>query len=179
MVCSNKSESSDLFERAQQGDEIARNELCRLYSPRLAASFGKHGLARESIEDAVQETLMRMIDALDARRINSGRFEGWLFATARNVRVDMIRRESRGRSEHPDQGLSPAADLPEHAETHRLVQEAIERLPESLRSAFKLRFDQELSYRAIAAELEISVNAVGLRLYRARKMLQRQLHEKL
>ena len=177
-----ENQTTELLERVRNGDPLAREALCRAYQPRLRAYFGKHRLGEQDVEDAVQETITRMLGALDAGRIRFRTFDRWIFATARNVRIDLYRRSAR---EHV--GAEPDTRAAEedterrcqHKEAERLLARTIRALPDHLREVFVLRHDRGMNYRDIAEELDISINAVGLRLHRARRILQEKLEGRI
>jgi RNA polymerase sigma-70 factor (ECF subfamily) len=58
-------------------------------------------------------------------------------------------------------------------ETHRLLERAIERLPESYRQVYRLANVTELPNTEIAGMLGLSVSAVKSRLHRARLLMRR------
>jgi RNA polymerase sigma-70 factor (ECF subfamily) len=153
--------------------------MCRAYRPRLRSYFRRHGLEAGSTEDAAQETLRRALEALASKRIREGRVEGWLFSTARHVLVDILR--ERRRSAQTNQTLDDlaadddAASRAELEEQRALLKGAVDALPARYREVIRLRHCSELGYREISERVGISVGAVGVRLYRARRMLQRRL----
>ncbi len=55
------------------------------------------------------------------------------------------------------------------------MREAIGRLPRQEAKVFCLRYLSEMSYRQIAEELDIGINAVGVSLYRAKARLREAL----
>jgi RNA polymerase sigma-70 factor, ECF subfamily len=64
------------------------------------------------------------------------------------------------------------------SEVRSLLEEAVESLPENYRTVFVLRQMEELSTQETARCLEISEDAVKVRLHRARAALQRELLER-
>jgi RNA polymerase sigma-70 factor (ECF subfamily) len=64
------------------------------------------------------------------------------------------------------------------SEIRALLEDAVEALPENYRTVFVLRQMEELSTEETARCLEISEDAVKVRLHRARAALQRQLLER-
>ncbi|MFO8000204.1 MAG: RNA polymerase sigma-70 factor [Marinilabilia sp.] len=60
-----------------------------------------------------------------------------------------------------------------------LVEEAIERLPENIRTTFKLNRYDNLTYQEIATRLEISPKTVEARISKALKLLREELKEYL
>lgn len=128
-------------------------------------------------EDATQEVLIRLWNHLPALRLLNLR--AWLFRTTRNYCLDQLRRRAstlhRVEEDLPDEREDERAVDPSRAadSASRLeqAQEALSRLPESLRSVFVLYEVNRLRYREIAAALEIPINTVKVRLLRARQQL--------
>lgn len=65
------------------------------------------------------------------------------------------------------------------AEVQRMLERAIDDLPEPFRLVFVLRDVQELSIEETAAHLSLRPETVKTRLHRARRLLRRDLNEKL
>lgn len=128
-------------------------------------------------EDATQEVLIRLWNHLPTLRLFNLR--GWLFRTARNHCLDLIRRRAHRVIPMEDAALDEqqdelAVDPSQAADSGSRLAEAhavLQRLPESLRSVFVLYEVNRLRYREIAAVLEIPLNTVKIRLLRARQQL--------
>ena len=65
------------------------------------------------------------------------------------------------------------------AEVRRILEHAIDELPETFRLVFLMRDVEELSIEETAAQLDIRPETVKTRLHRARKLLRQHLDEKL
>jgi len=138
--------------------------------------------SREEAEDAVQSTFLNAFRGIK-RGVVPELEAAWLFKIAHNVCLS--RRRSawrRGRIESPAdfdviEELTPA---PSHRADELIgLQEVLERLPETQRRAILLREWQGLSYREIAAELELSQGAVETLIFRARRSLANGLEQPL
>jgi RNA polymerase sigma-70 factor (ECF subfamily) len=130
--------------------------------------------SREEAEDVAQTTFMRAYRGL--RRGVVPRAEArWLFTIAQNA--CRARHRSRGRKRAREVLSDPVvlADVsPAHvAETDELVglEDALARMPDLQRRAILLREWRGLSYKEIAAELELSDAAVETLIFRARRTL--------
>jgi RNA polymerase sigma factor (sigma-70 family) len=136
--------------------------------------------SREEAEDAVQSTFLNAFRGIK-RGVVPELEAAWLFKIAHNVCLSR-RRSSwrRGRIESPAdfeviEELTPA---PTHRGDELIgLQEVLERLPETQRRAILLREWQGLSYREIAAELELSQGAVETLIFRARRSLASGLEQ--
>ncbi|MGD2216825.1 MAG: sigma-70 family RNA polymerase sigma factor [Gemmatimonadales bacterium] len=138
-------------------------------------------------EDLVQETMLRAFRSW--HRFRSGtNARAWLFTILRNVFISDYRRNRR--KEHtvdlsdveeitfvePMEGKNPEAQY-----LHRLiddeVKQCIAELPEVYRSTLLLSDVEGLSYEEVANVLDLPLGTVKSRLFRARQILQRQLHD--
>ncbi len=99
----------------------------------------------------------------------------WLLAIAENVRRRRFRTTLRRPREEPlrDESL-PSAEPPWRAQTEE-IRVALTRLGESQRKVFLLRELGGFSYGEIATELDLSVPAVQMLLFRARQKLRVEL----
>jgi RNA polymerase sigma factor (sigma-70 family) len=136
--------------------------------------------SREEAEDAVQTTFLNAFRGIK-RGIVPDIESAWLFKIANNVCLS--RRRStwrRGRIESPTdfevvEELAPAPSR--RADELIGLQDVLGQLPETQRRAILLREWQGLSYREIAAELELSQAAVETLIFRARRSLASGLEE--
>lgn len=161
------------------GDRDAFAEIVRShYSSLLATAYHRLGNA-EDAKDAVQETLLRALLALD-RFGDTGdwRLGAWLNTILIHVCADL---PARRRPTSPiDEWVletvpydieDPSSDPIALA----AVKDAIAELPESQRRAFKLRLVDGLSYGEVAGVLGISEVNARARVKRARTTLQQTL----
>ena len=118
------------------------------------------------VDDLVQETFLRVLRAHAVSPVESPR--GLMFATARNLALDALRRRQvvafEPMAENPE---SPVyMDVIDTAETVskrqelELLTEAIQALPDRCRQVFTLRAVYGLSQREIAEKIGISENTV-------------------
>jgi RNA polymerase sigma-70 factor, ECF subfamily len=99
----------------------------------------------------------------------------WLLAIAENVRRRRLRSTLRRPREEPLRHESlPSAEPPWRAQTEE-IRTALSRLGESQRKVFLLRELGGFSYREIAVQLDLSVPAVQMLLFRARQKLRTEL----
>ncbi len=118
------------------------------------------------VDDLVQETCVRVLRARDASPIRSTR--ALLFATARNLALDAVRRQRVIRFEPitDDTDSSVLADTTDVIATVSKQQElelltkAIQSLPERCRQIFTLRTAYGLTQKQIAAKLGVSESTV-------------------
>ena len=175
-------DDAELIAGLAGGVDHALDELIARYGDRLCSYL--HRIVRDGgwADDLVQEVFVRVYD--HARKYD-GRWpvRVWLFAIARNLAVDLLRREGsmQSRLQHlPHHGESPATvTTVEHREFQAKLEHAISRLPEAFRSVFLLRESERLSYDEIGEVLGIPAKTVSTRLHRSRVQLKEQLRSYL
>ena len=142
-------------------------------------------------EDVVQEACLRAFKSLDGFHGDSGR--AWLLAIVRNTYYTWFRRnKAEGLTVSFDEdgmaeSIHALADLEsslgsidrvlQQRDAQRLVNAALERLPEEFREVVVLRELEDLSYKEIAAIARIPLGTVMSRLARARKLLLQHLQQ--
>jgi RNA polymerase sigma-70 factor (ECF subfamily) len=150
--------------------------LYRRFALRLRAYVAAHGLGQEDAKDVVQEAFLRLMT--EGEHIRSA--EGWLFAVARNLAIERLRklkREARLAQDLAFRSPPSTADRAAQIEACGLYYRVVEELPEPQRTVFVLRHREGLTYREIADRLGIPENTVASRLRRARHRVTRQLRQ--
>ena len=134
----------------------------------------------DQARDVVQETFLRLCREQPAEL--DGHLAEWLFTVCRNNAIDVRRRESRMTilaetevSETPDRRPEPA-DLAEQNDSAGRAQQLVGNLPENQREVIRLKFQDGLSYREIAAVTGLSVSNVGFLIHRGVKTLREQMN---
>jgi RNA polymerase sigma-70 factor (ECF subfamily) len=131
--------------------------------------------SREVAEDVTSQVFMKALRALDRYDPNRAAPRTWLLRIARNAITDHLRSLKRRSSLHVSLDRVPdlVADVPDQEE-RVLREERIETLlnaSRALRPAdqeiLSLRYGAGLANQEIADALEISANAVAVRLHRA------------
>jgi RNA polymerase sigma-70 factor, ECF subfamily len=161
---------AQLMERLQRGDA----EACRLLLDDVGPAvtrFLRARVAVDEVDDVYQETFMALFQA--RHTYEGGRpLEPWLFAIARNVAADHLRRRwSRASWEEL------TADLPEREGDSPApapdVDRLLKRLPPAQREAFAMLKLDGLSLEDAAGRAGISVGALKVRAHRAYKALRK------
>lgn len=109
-------------------------------------------LGRDAADDAFQETFLRALRAYPT--LEHGRhLRAWALTIARNVALDVLRRDRATSAELPD--LESVDEPLPYEELRRLTAD----LPEKERAAVYLRYGYDLSYEDIGAALGSSPEA--------------------
>lgn len=183
---------SELLGRARSGDGNAFREIMRACNQPLFRVVRSVLRDDSEAEDALQETYLRAFRSLETFRGESSVLT-WLTRIALNeargrlrrrhptVELDAVetaQREAGRVLMFPMSPSDPERDA-SLAEARRLLEHAIDDLPEAFRLVFILREIEERSVEETAAILQIRSETVKTRLHRARRLLRRALDRKL
>lgn len=132
-------------------------------------------------EDATQEIFIRLWKHMDSIQKNDVR--PWLLKATRNYCIDQIRRRKDVITHLSDEVLETKTcdteedprQSAENGDFRKEIDQALQSLPEKLRSVFILYEINGLKYREIAETLDIPLNSVKVYLSRSRKELQKHL----
>jgi RNA polymerase sigma factor (sigma-70 family) len=183
---------SRLIQSALAGDDRAYKQLMKKYHDAIYNFIYRMIRDKQQVEDLTQEAFIKAFGSL-ANFNEEYAFSTWLYKIATNNCIDYIRkrklqlysidkpiqsRESEYSFELPD--LSYEADRELISEQRsRLLNEAIERLPEKYRTVILLRHTEEKSYEEIAKMLKLPIGTVKAHIFRAREILYKSLKEKI
>ena len=172
-----------LIRRFLHGEESAFEELYNRYRRQLYAFLSNLIGAGAECDEVFEETWLKVIDKLPEYK-DEGRFGAWLFRVGRNRFYDRLRRTRHEREnlsldvEEPPPVAAPAGYDPgermELNEVERLVNDAVEKLPEELRETFLLR-QQGVAFKDIAEIQQCSINTALSRMQYALRALRKAL----
>ena len=129
----------------------------------------------EDAHDCLQEVFLEAIRSPQSAEVRTwGGFLRWL-ATRRAI--DGLRKRRR----HATQAMSAEPSGPEPVdqvelnETIEIIRRELARLPESQAAAFWMSSAEQMTYEQIAEQMQITPNAVGMLIHRARQQLKLSL----
>lgn len=179
-----------LVERAQRGDKRAFDLLVVKYQRKLARLLSQFIRDAAEVEDVTQETFIKAYRSLSSFRGDSA-FYTWLYRiginAAKNFLVAQKRRASTTTNEFD---IEAAENFEEGNQLRELntpenelmskqiaqtVHQALQALPEELRSAITLREIEGLSYEEIASIMSCPTGTVRSRIFRAREAIADKL----
>jgi RNA polymerase sigma-70 factor (ECF subfamily) len=165
----------DLFQRFALGEIDAFETLVRQFQGDIYAWIVRIVRDPGIAEDRTVETLWRAYRARKQFRPD-GNLAAWSRRIATNLALDHLRRK------RPEQRLvaeptgAPPTDHLVEQEIREKIQQAFRRLPAKLPVTATLALLEEQPYEEIADALGISVGAVKLRVFRAVRVLRKQLN---
>lgn len=172
----------DLFERVQNGDMVAFNDLVNKYKKRLMNVITRMVQSQEEAEDIVQETFVRVYqhrESFDFRHC----FSTWLYTIALNLARNELRKRKRFKFydifDLKGNEAEIAVEMQVPTNLPQVLKRAIENLPEKYKTAFVLRDIEELPYDEVAKVMNIPLGTVKSRVNRARALLREKLKPRM
>jgi RNA polymerase sigma-70 factor (ECF subfamily) len=133
---------------------------------------------RAEAEDLVQETLVQALQSF--HRFNPGtNCRAWLMSILQHVRANRHRKQGRViMDSHVEERLSSVVPfvppVPDHVTDEDML-DALRRIPAHHQEVILLCDVEELTYKEIAAALDIPIGTVMSRLHRGRELLRVEL----
>lgn len=171
----------EIARKVQAGDSNLFGELIERYQPKLMRYARKFLFDQEDAADLVQDTFIKSyenIQSFDASR----RFSPWIYRIAHNEFVNALKKKQNSRTvfAFDIDTLFPhlaAAETADSAVMERDLKESLERYLDKLDSKYRepliLYYLESMDYKEISDILQIPVSTVGVRLARARGILQK------
>jgi RNA polymerase sigma-70 factor, ECF subfamily len=176
------------MERYSNGDDAAFEEVYDAIAPRLLGYLRKATRDTAASEDLMQQTFLQIHRARGSF-IPGAAVMPWALAVAKRLMIDRARRrhvELRVFADAPadDERTTSAAtttaatdDLLDARRTEYRVQQRLDALPETQRSAYRLVKQEGVSLKKAAELLGTTVPAVKLRTHRAYQALRTLLRD--
>ncbi len=178
-------ENAEIARGLRRRDADLLDRLIEQYQHRLLRYLVYLAGNRELAEDLFQDTWIRVLER-GHQYDGKHEFSTWLYAVARNLTIDYLRKKSpvslNGLMEEEDHApLEPADTRPmawevvqQHEQSER-VSAALVSIPAEYREAVVLRFQEGLALDEIATVTGSPLGTVKSRLYRGLNMLMSRL----
>lgn len=175
--------------RLRDGDVQAVVPLMERYQHRLYRYLLRMVWQQGTAEDLFQQTWLRVMERIGTYDPDRS-FESWLFAVARNLALDHLRRYQPESLDEPLASGDTRAELVAGSGPGALEQllaqeragwllQAMSQLPAVFREVLTLRFEEEMKIEEIAVVIAVPLGTVKTRLHRAMKHLRAALEKKM
>ncbi|MFZ4620363.1 MAG: RNA polymerase sigma factor [Bacteroidota bacterium] len=187
-----RAEDSRNIKNALKGDQAAYRLILKKYHDQVYNLLYRMVHDKDEVEDLTQEAFIKAFNSL--KNFNEEfAFSTWLYKIATNNCIDYIRKkklatfsidkplESKDGEysfEIPDTTYTPDKDLIAGQRT-RILEEAVNALPEKYRQVILMRHTEDKDYQEIADELNLPLGTVKAHIFRAREILYKRLKKKI
>jgi len=168
----------ELIDRYLAGDIGAFNELMDAHEDMVFGICLRMLRDREAALDATQDTFLTVFRKADRFQAKAA-FSTWLYRVTMNTCYDHLRRAKRKRADRLPDAHDPvdiaSSDPFDSVEVRPDIEAALATLSEDFRAVVVLVDLQGMSLEQASDTLEVPGGTVKSRLFRARKLLARQL----
>jgi RNA polymerase sigma factor (sigma-70 family) len=175
-----------IINKAKIGSQIAFSNLLDTFWNDVYGFQLKRTENENDAEDITIQTFSKAFDKINTFD-DSYEFKTWLITISKNIHVDLIRKRKRNVLEagSHNEAITKALDDAPTAEDNLIIEQNLATLLENIKKlkphyqkVINLRYFNELSYAAIATELDEPINNVKVKLLRAKKLLAEIIKDK-
>ena len=186
-----KNEDMELIAKALKGEQKAFERLMSKYQQMIHNLIFRMIYKKEDVEDLTQEAFIKAFNSLE-KFDKQFSFATWLCKIATNNCIDYLRKkklstfsidkeiesdEDNMQFEIPDSNFIPDKNILD-SERKKILQNAIQNLPEKYRQVIILRHQEDMDYEEIAEKLDLPLGTIKAHIFRAREMLYKSLKDK-
>lgn len=174
-----KISQEDVMTRLKHSDDkLALKELFQAYHGYVCATIYKIIKEQNTVEDLAQEVFLRFWQKRDQITISTS-VQAYLRRMAINEALGHLRKKKVFEEEINNETMGGSTSGGEgqylHGELKDQVRAAVDQLPSRCRTVFQLSRYEEMSYKEIAVEMDISVKTVENQMGKALKFLRKEL----
>lgn len=177
-----KTIDNELILALKNGDSNALNTIFEEYFPKLMRVAYSLTQDKETSEELCQDVFVYLWKSRKKLEIKTS-IKSYLFRAIKNRCYSHFKKTHNDLIEHSSEltlhaktDLSADQDV-QTLELHLIIEKAISALPEKTRSVFLLSREEEMSYKDIATNLDISVKTVEYHMGNALRQLKSHIEE--
>ena len=187
-----RAEDSRNIKAALKGDQVAYRVIMKKYHDQVYNLLYRMVHTKDEVEDLTQEAFIKAFNSLQNFNEEFA-FSTWLYKIATNNCIDYIRKrklktfsidkpisskDGEYSFEIPDSTFVPDRSMIENQRS-RVIQDAVNSLPEKYRTVILMRHTEDKDYQEIADELQLPLGTVKAHIFRAREILYKKLKKKI
>jgi len=167
---------------AAKRDRAAFIEIYEYFAPRVKSFLLGQNVPPAAADDVLQEVMLAVWNKAGLFNPEKAAPSTWIFAIARNKRIDRIRRETKPELDPEEPSLQPSSPQPAdddllHGQRKTAVFAALAELPDDQRIVIEYSFLKGLSHGEIAEQLGLPLGTVKSRIRLAFGRLRNELGE--
>jgi RNA polymerase sigma-70 factor (ECF subfamily) len=168
---------------ARNADRDAFGRLFGFFAPRLKAYLMRTGAGSDAAEDLAQDVMMKVWRKAKLFDPSKASASTWIYAIARNQRIDAFRRLRRPDFDPNDPTLLPdealrADEALDRGSHEARIRKAYEKLPPNQLEVVRMHFIEDEPHSAIAEKLKLPLGTVKSRLRLAFEKIRCELGDR-
>lgn len=178
-----KNADIELFERVQNRDSLAFDQLMRQYSPELNSFILRIISNVEDAQDILQDTFVRVWEKSHQFKGDSS-VKTWIFRIAINLSYSNLKRRKRWSFSIIDEvkalvsGSNPEAET-EYNFHSALLEKSLEVLTPRQQAVVMARIYEDLPFSQISRALGCSENAAKVHFHEGKKRIEKYINERV
>jgi len=174
-----KLDINDLITRCKSGDSHFQKLFFERYAPIVYTTCRRYGSTNYTAKDLLQDTFVRAFDKIHQFDLQKGNPKSWLNRIAINLALNDIRNRKIYTVELNNDIDLYTTDDEEDIFSPNISEEEIlaliDPLPIGYKAVFNMYVIDGFSHKKIAEELNINISTSKSQLFKAKKMLQKQI----
>lgn len=181
LIMDKAEEEIQLVNSILDGETDRYKVLVDRYAPMIFSVVNDFVNHSDDAEELAQEIFVKTYERLSSFNGQS-KFSSWLYMVAKNHCRDYaknIRRNNKTFSDMPEHDLnqklkdeSVTEEELEQKEWIELLKKGLDKISEENAEAFMMKYEANMTYKAMSDRLGVSVSALKVRVYRAKKELK-------
>lgn len=173
-----------LAERCQAGDNAARKKFYELYAGQMLIICLRYAGDRDTAQDLLHDGFIRAFGSLNRFVCHGeGSLKAWLSRLMVNISLEYLRKNETTRQMLTLDQIPETFEEPHEEDLsqipHQILIKFITELPAGYRTVFNLSIMEHLSHKEIAEKLGINERTSSSQLFRAKKLLAKEINEYL
>ncbi len=173
-----KNLEQNIIQKLRTGDESGLRQMFDTYYSPLCVFALKYIDSFDLAEDLVQEVFIKFWEKKKVQGLR-GSLKSYLFSAVKNDSLNHIRQNKKFRIEELDDEfdllMEQSSDMEDLEDKKLKLYQEMENLSEQSRKVFEAIIFQNMKYKEVAEELDVSVNTIKTHFSRALKQLRSSL----
>ena len=171
---------NQLAAKVGEGDYSALGTVIDMISPRLEAYLIRLGVKRDSIDDILQNTYIKIYTNINSFTLEKGSFNNWAYRINHNEMVNFFKKEKAIVPDNEEwaENITSDNDIAESIDRDMAkskIINLISKLNIKYREPIILNLVENKSYEEISFILKIPISTVGVRIKRGKDKLKKDL----
>ena len=171
-----------LAAKVGEGDYSALGTVIDMISPRLEAYLIRLGVKRDSIDDILQNTYIKLYTNINSFNLEKGSFNNWVYRICHNEMVNFFKKEKAIVPDNEEwaDNISSDHDIADNLDSkivRSTIINSIYKLNIKYREPIMLSLVEAKSYEEISFILKIPISTVGVRIKRGKDKLKKDLEK--
>lgn len=177
-IFKSKDEKADILNGCRQNNPRFQKLLFEKYSQVVYTTCRRYNTPYYHAKDLLHDTFIKVFDKINQFDEKKGKLESWITRIAINLALNSIRDKKINfvKLDYDLEEITENSSL-QYDLSEEEILAIIDQLPLGYKTVFNLYVFDDFTHKEIATELNISVSTSKSQLFKAKKMLQKQIFD--